>query len=201
MQILKEDTNKRILAAARQEFEQFGYSQSSMRRIAAAAGMTTGNIYRYYKNKEDLFHVLIQPTYLHFTNFILKIQTNVHVFLSATQHTEEHTKLVYQPFYDLILFLEESSIEAKILLTLSEGSPFQNAKQELITIIVQIFEAISYRNKESLSSVEKVVIGVLASTLIEGVCITLKTVDNKEQMRYSILALASTFSEGIKDVI
>jgi AcrR family transcriptional regulator len=44
MKILKEETYNRILSAARNEFEQYGYSHSSMRRISATAGMTTGNI-------------------------------------------------------------------------------------------------------------------------------------------------------------
>lgn len=55
MQTLKEEVRKKILKSARKEFLKHGYNGASMRRIAKSAGYTVGNIYRYYKGKEDLF--------------------------------------------------------------------------------------------------------------------------------------------------
>ncbi len=40
MQVLKEEVRSAILLAAYEEFRQSGYSEASIRRIAAAAGMT-----------------------------------------------------------------------------------------------------------------------------------------------------------------
>ncbi len=63
MQKLKDETKRRIDEAALQLFRTFGYQGVSMRRIAENADMTVGNIYRYYKNKDELFSSLIQPSY------------------------------------------------------------------------------------------------------------------------------------------
>ena len=52
--MLKETTRQAILDAARSEFQKKGYENASMRTIAEKAGITVGNIYRYFKDKDDL---------------------------------------------------------------------------------------------------------------------------------------------------
>lgn len=49
-----------IAEAAQKEFLKYGYKDASLRRIAAAAGITTGSIYARYKNKDELFCSLTQ---------------------------------------------------------------------------------------------------------------------------------------------
>ena len=63
MQVLKESVRQRIVTSARREFRKKSFEKASMRAIASSAGMTVGNLYRYYKNKEDLFGSIIEPLY------------------------------------------------------------------------------------------------------------------------------------------
>lgn len=51
-------TQERIIQSAAQEFLEVGYQTASMRRIAAKAKVTTGAIYRYFTDKEALFHAV-----------------------------------------------------------------------------------------------------------------------------------------------
>ena len=53
-QFLKEEQRQAIIEAARQELREKGYQDASMRSIAAKADMTVGNLYRYFKNKEEI---------------------------------------------------------------------------------------------------------------------------------------------------
>jgi AcrR family transcriptional regulator len=46
---------ERILAAARRRFETFGYRRTGIAEIAREAGVAPGTLYRYFKNKEDVF--------------------------------------------------------------------------------------------------------------------------------------------------
>lgn len=62
-QILKEESREAIIAAAKQEFLEKGYKGASMREIAKKAHMTVGNLYRYYKNKEDINLTIVAPTF------------------------------------------------------------------------------------------------------------------------------------------
>ncbi|MGL6200955.1 MAG: TetR/AcrR family transcriptional regulator [Lachnospiraceae bacterium] len=51
-------TQERIIQSAAQEFLEVGYQTASMRQIAAKAKVTTGAIYRYFADKETLFHAV-----------------------------------------------------------------------------------------------------------------------------------------------
>lgn len=62
MQVPKPEVRARILAAARDEFYQYGFKRSSMRAIARRARITPGNIYAYYQGKEQLFDDVVAPT-------------------------------------------------------------------------------------------------------------------------------------------
>ena len=58
-----EDTRNWILSAAKKEFSEQGFQGSSLRRICAAAGVTTGALYFFFEGKDDLFeNVLSEAT-------------------------------------------------------------------------------------------------------------------------------------------
>jgi len=52
-----------IVEAAFQVFAERGYEKTTVREIAASAGMTPGNIYRYVGSKDDILHLLCQRAY------------------------------------------------------------------------------------------------------------------------------------------
>lgn len=58
-QVLKEETRKKIIEAAKDEFLHYGYDDANMRRIALKSNMTVGNLYRYFKNKEDINYQIV----------------------------------------------------------------------------------------------------------------------------------------------
>lgn len=61
MQYLKDTVREKIYEAAIEEFKTFGYQEASIRNIANNAGISLGNIYRYYQNKEALYIAVVQP--------------------------------------------------------------------------------------------------------------------------------------------
>ncbi|MDX1382511.1 MAG: helix-turn-helix domain-containing protein [Thermoanaerobaculia bacterium] len=58
-QILKHDVRERIEAAAAAVFASRGFVAASMSEIADRAGISAGNIYRYFDGKEALFDAVI----------------------------------------------------------------------------------------------------------------------------------------------
>lgn len=50
----KKDTAEIILDAAVNRFSNYGYNKTTMAEIADDCGMSAANIYRYYKNKEEI---------------------------------------------------------------------------------------------------------------------------------------------------
>ena len=54
-------TLEKLLECSRQEFLENGFKNASLRNIAAAAGLTTGAIFGYFKNKNAIFEALVDP--------------------------------------------------------------------------------------------------------------------------------------------
>ncbi|MEM7587561.1 MAG: TetR/AcrR family transcriptional regulator [Acidobacteriota bacterium] len=57
---MREARRERIIAAASEVFHDEGLDGASMRRIATAAGCTTGAIYPLFKSKEEIYAELLQ---------------------------------------------------------------------------------------------------------------------------------------------
>lgn len=55
------DKRQQILDVAKELFATKGYSATGIREIAEKAGLSLGNFYNYFKNKEDLFKSLLDP--------------------------------------------------------------------------------------------------------------------------------------------
>ena len=58
---IPEETRDSILRSAEAEFAEFGYEKASLRHICANAGVTTGALYFFFKDKDDLFMSVIAP--------------------------------------------------------------------------------------------------------------------------------------------
>ena len=80
MQVLKEEVKQKIKKAALSEFEENGYQRTSMRSIASGAGVTVGNLYRYFKDKDDLFQVIIRPAFQEIYKFIKVILSQKQIY-------------------------------------------------------------------------------------------------------------------------
>ena len=52
----------RLMAAAREEFLEYGFEKASMRSIGKRCGLTAAGIYRHCRDKEDLFDQLVAPS-------------------------------------------------------------------------------------------------------------------------------------------
>ena len=55
-------TKETLLKNAKKEFLSHGFQGASLRRICASAGVTTGAVYFFFQNKEDLFSQIVAPT-------------------------------------------------------------------------------------------------------------------------------------------
>ncbi len=55
--------HEQIMAAAWQEFLNYGFADASMRRIAASAGMSAAGLYKHFPSKEEMFSALVEPAY------------------------------------------------------------------------------------------------------------------------------------------
>jgi AcrR family transcriptional regulator len=75
MQVLKDDIKKNILKQTSLLIVEKGINNFTMREIASKSGITVGNLYRYFENKDMIIQETIQPVVLQL-NLMLKEVTN-----------------------------------------------------------------------------------------------------------------------------
>jgi len=56
-----EERRQKIINAAKALFSEKGYAGTGLREIAERAGVSLGNIYNYFKNKEEIFSSIFNP--------------------------------------------------------------------------------------------------------------------------------------------
>lgn len=56
----EKETKEKLLESAKQEFMEKGYTGASLRNICKKAGVTTGALYFFFEDKEDLFGALVK---------------------------------------------------------------------------------------------------------------------------------------------
>lgn len=55
-----QETRQRIIEAAKELFNTYGFEQTSVKDISERAGVTTGALYHHFKNKDDLMMAVFQ---------------------------------------------------------------------------------------------------------------------------------------------
>lgn len=115
-----EGVSERILVCAREEFLEKGYSEASLRTIAAKADTTTGSIYSRFGDKEGLFCAIVEPAAEGLTQIFLKTQEAFHAREAEEQPKvmedyvvggmDEMLDYVYDRFDDFRLLLDASSV-------------------------------------------------------------------------------------------
>jgi len=164
MQYLKEEIRNRIMSAALDEFMSKGYEGSSMRDIASEAGVAIGNVYRYFKNKDELFNSIMEPVYR-------ELATLIGTLYSSRDFTTGIQKIVTDITGKTMDIFARHSSELIILINKSSGSRFQNIKSDLISLV----EARIKTEMVPVFTKSKIMIGddffyrIMAETFINGI--------------------------------
>ena len=131
-----EGVSERILACAKAEFLDKGYTDASLRTIAAAAETSTNSIYVRFKDKEGLFSAIVEPALSEMLERFLKIQeafTHLDHMAQAAQVAEYEDSGTLE----LVDYMYDHLDEFRLLLDASYGTRFHNFVDELVRIEVE----------------------------------------------------------------
>ncbi len=133
MSVNSQMTRTRILECAKQEFMECGYQSANMRRIAQAAGVTTGAMYNHFSNKAVLFDALVQAPAEEMLDRFRKIHTKVKAALPKL--TFVHMKETAYSGTDWMLKYVYAHLEAfRLIFCRSEGTRWASYLEELIAV-------------------------------------------------------------------
>lgn len=142
-----EGVAERILSCAKAEFLDKGYTDASLRTIAAAAETSTNSIYVRFRDKEGLFSAIVEPVLNEMIERFVKIQENFHRMERAEQAAQ-------MPDYadggtmELVEYMYDHLDEFRLLLDASYGTRFHNFVDELVRIEVEY----TYKYMEAVGS-------------------------------------------------
>lgn len=135
VQYLKEKVRNSIIDSGTKTFAKHGYEGTRMIDIAKDAGMTSGNLYRYYKNKSDLFDAIIDVS---FADYFLKLLRTRAQSLSSFMlftTTEDVSKNSAQELLD---FWIKHRLKVVIILHESKGSKYEGFRSIVIQELVKL---------------------------------------------------------------
>lgn len=180
MQYLKDEVKNRIIAMAMEEFYDKGFLQASMRDISKNAGVAIGNVYRYFKSKEDMFNEIVGPAYQCF-------------FEMGKIYKEEmcSVSIIEDVVTNIVGVMKEYKTQILIMVDKSKGTKYEGFKEELIRIAEKVLkeDLLPKFQKKSIEIKDPFIFHVIASTFIEGLFIILRKYKDGEEIRYLIRQL------------
>lgn len=138
----EKDTRERLIESAMAEFSEKGYMKVSLRKICANAGVTTGALYFFFKDKEDLFAAIVQPPLDELKALLLKHFT-VEKELTMPE-VYEHIEKGHDKFSsELIHHIYTNYGAFMLLLTKAQGSRFEGTVDEMVEMTETAYRAMS----------------------------------------------------------
>ena len=164
------DTKKKIIESAKKEFLENGFTNASLRTIAANAGVTTGAMYRHFKDKDALFCSLVDNAIDVTTQVVMEADIMTHQIeenLVSKEHHQKEDKIV-SDFLDYIY----SDFDAfTLLLTKSAGSTHERFLDEMCELYsTNCFKTLKWMHDQGIASnaPNEMTVHVVASSLINA---------------------------------
>ena len=181
------DTKKKLLESAKKEFLEKGFMGASLRTIAANAGVTTGAMYRHFKDKDAFFCALVDETIETTTKVIMLADSTHHAGVEGP-HMQEHLKLEEKSVKEFIDYMFDHFDIYTLLLTKAAGSTHEHFQEEICELYTKNCEETftwMYKNKIATKKVSPMTVHFMASTIINAYCdIILHNMSKKDAAAY-----------------
>ena len=133
----EKQTRQKLIDSAKREFLEKGYSKASLRSICADAGVTTGALYFFFENKEDLFAAIVDPPLNGLKGILLQHFKEDVEEMSAIDSLEK-IDLDHTEISDMIVgYIYENYDSFMLLLTATENTVYENVVDEFVAMLEQ----------------------------------------------------------------
>lgn len=137
----RQETKEKLIASAKSEFMEKGYAKASLRKICARAGVTTGALYFFFDDKEDLFRAIVEPPLTMLVNMMQGHFMEDERILSSADayeyqegdHDEITGMLIHHLYQNYDAFI--------LLLTKSQGTVFEDSLDQIVDMTEKQFAA------------------------------------------------------------
>jgi AcrR family transcriptional regulator len=160
-----------------------------MRRIAKAAGVATGNLYRYFKSKDDIFDEIVKAVY-----------RRISVFIEEASQLEEYgrgdVKLLAGHITEGIMKIHAGyGRELLVIADKSTGSKHENFLQVLCDMV---FERIKNEMSFDIKDTDDILIRILSLGFVEGIFMILRSVADRKRREELINRMLILYFDDIE---
>jgi AcrR family transcriptional regulator len=133
-QIRKPEIDDRLARAALEVFARDGYEGATIAAIAARAGVSTGNVYRYHASKEALFRAVVPDALVH--RFRALLEARLETARGVRTLADEPPESYLLASAELLGFTVEHRLAVLIVLGRADGSRHAAVRAEVETQLV-----------------------------------------------------------------
>lgn len=166
-QIQKETVRNEIKHTALTLFATQGYEQTSMVNIAKAAGFSVGNVYRYFKSKQDILEELVPKEFMNelTKQLFTKIDTGKGITISEQMKDKEYIENSAQ----FIKTIVANRLQILVAFRCRKNEQGVAFKEEVIASLVQFFlqQFVPENQRESLVATVELLYRGLANLYME----------------------------------
>lgn len=129
------ETKNKLLISAREEFIEKGYLKASLRNICKNAGVTTGALYFFFQDKEDLFDAVVGDVVKGIWQLMQSHYTDEKDMADEgmlTSFPKEDTKEDFDTAGMVIHHMYLHREDVLLLLTKSQGTKYENIADRFI---------------------------------------------------------------------
>lgn len=148
-------TLENILSVAKTEFLEKGYRSASLREISKKAGVTTGALYGYFKNKEEMFSALVSTQYEHILALYREI---LEVFFEQKPEEQMETMQSYssEGMTRMRNYLYDNYDEFRLILCCAEGTKYNDLPLKMAELDVEATHDFTQNTNEAGIEVRRV---------------------------------------------
>ena len=164
------ETKSKLLESAKKEFLEKGFMGASLRTIAANAGVTTGAMYRHFKDKDDFFCALVDQA-IDVTIKTVSLADSAHHLDFGNPLSQEHFDVESKETNNFLNYIYDNFDIFTLLLTKASGSTHEHFQEEICELYTKNCEQTfnwMYKNKISTKKIDKMTIHFIASTVINA---------------------------------
>lgn len=157
MQILKKEIREGIINTATRLFYDQGFEEASMRQIAGELHMSVSNLYKYFKNKEELFSEIVKDYYNQYLTGFNKFVSHKGEDTFDSQSSSSLAQAIFES-------IKTNHILFVLLMDGSRGTKYAGFKDEVVTLLQShIIQGISVSNRQEF------VVNILVRNFLNGV--------------------------------
>jgi AcrR family transcriptional regulator len=198
-QVAKPEIRDAFVAAAAETFAELGYAATTMADVAARAGSSVGNLYKYFAGKEQLFEAAAPPELA--SELMRRTRARMRALGAAKDVRELTATAEYHALAgDLLDYCLQNRAAVVVLLSRAEGTVFASFKRDFIEKLVQWaldYTRIAYpklrRSPELLFALHHAYEGFIAT-----VAQALRQFPDEAQARAVIALVTSQHQGGLK---